>query len=86
MPAPALTVRRLPEEVHSAIKAEAAAEGISAEEKVRRVLTERFGPETGVCLGDYLQALAERHDLPEGGPGDGPDFERIRGDAEPPTV
>ena len=37
---PSITVRRLSEEVHRALKAQAAAEGISAEEKARRVLAD----------------------------------------------
>ena len=81
MPAPALTVRRLTDEVHNAIKAQAAAEGISTEEKVRRVLNERFAPKNHSGLGDELCALADSYDLPK----DGPDFERIRDDVEPAT-
>ena len=37
-----ITIRRLPDEVHRALQAEAAREGISAEEKARRLLTAGF--------------------------------------------
>ena len=74
-----ITVRRLAAEVHNAIKAQAAAEGISAEEKVRRVLSERFEPTKQAGLGDELCALADNYDLPT----TGPDIARIQGDVEP---
>ena len=56
---PTLTVRRLPDEVHRALKARAAAEGISAEEKVRRILAEHVLLETRGGLGAELGALVD---------------------------
>ena len=64
---PTLTVRRLPDEVHRALKARAAAEGISAEEKVRRILAEHVLLETRGGLGAELGALVDELGLADDG-------------------
>lgn len=74
-----ITVRRLSEEVHNALKAEAASEGISAEEKIRRILTQHVRPEMQSGLGDELTALVDEFGLT----GDGEAFRRIEGDVDP---
>ncbi len=54
---PMLTVRNLPDEVHRALKAQAARHGHSAEAEVRRILASAVKPEVRVRMGDALAAL-----------------------------
>lgn len=55
---PQITIRRLPPEVHRALRSEAEREGISAEEKARRLLAEGLFPPALMGFGDRLRALA----------------------------
>ncbi|MCK5934060.1 Plasmid stability protein [Fulvimarina manganoxydans] len=74
-----ITIRRLPDEVHRALQAEAAREGISAEEKARRLLTAGLFPRGEMPFGDWLNALARDLDL------DDVTFERDRSGIEAPS-
>jgi plasmid stability protein len=77
-----LTVRRLPEEVRRALRAEAAQEGVSAEEKARRILACHVLPEARGGLGRDLGALVD--DL--GVAGDGFVPPRLSRDVEPASL
>ena len=74
-----LTVRRLPEEVHRALETQAAAEGISAEERARRILAAHVLADARGGLGDELGALVGELGLA----GDGFSPPRIAGDVDP---
>ena len=74
-----LTVRRLSEEVHRALKAQAAAEGISAEEKVRRILAAHVLADIRGGLGDELGAPVDELGLAD----DGFSPSRLGGDIDP---
>ena len=74
-----LTVRRLPDEVHRALRAQAAAEGISAEEKARRILAGHVLPEASGGLGRELGVLVDELDLA----GDGLVSPQLSEDVEP---
>ena len=52
-----LTVRKLPDDVHRALKVQAALHGRSTEAEVREILAVAVLPETRVRLGDALAAL-----------------------------
>lgn len=52
-----LTVRKLPDDVHRALKVQAALHGRSTEAEVREILAVAVLPETRVGLGDALAAL-----------------------------
>ena len=52
-----LTVRNLPDDVHRALKMQAAQHGRSTEAEVREILAIAVKPETRVRLGDVLAAL-----------------------------
>lgn len=53
-----LTVRNLPDDVHSALRMQAARHGRSAEAEVREILATAVKPETRVRMGDALAALS----------------------------
>lgn len=55
---PQITIRRLPDAVHRALRAQAASEGISAEEKARRVLSQGLLPQEREGLGTRLRNAA----------------------------
>lgn len=55
---PQITVRQVPEEVHRALRAQAKQEGISAEEKARRILFRGVFPPDQPPLGKRLRAIA----------------------------
>ena len=55
-----LTVRNLPEEVHRALRVQAALHGHSTEAEVREILAVAVKPETRVRLGDALAALGRK--------------------------
>jgi plasmid stability protein len=74
-----ITIRRLPPEVHRALKAQATAEGISAEEKARRVLSAGLLPESRTGFGSDLMACIR--DL--GLEGADVEYPRLTGDIEP---
>jgi plasmid stability protein len=52
-----LTVRNLPDDVHRALRAQAAQHGRSTEAEVREILAVAVKPEKRVRLGDALAAL-----------------------------
>jgi antitoxin FitA len=52
-----LTVRNLPDDVHRALRVQAALHGRSTEAEVREILALAVKPETRVRLGDALAAL-----------------------------
>lgn len=70
---PTLTVRRLPDDVHRALKACADVEGISTDEKVitdeklRRVLAEQVLPARGTGFGDEMNGLVDEFGLTNDG-------------------
>jgi plasmid stability protein len=53
-----ITVRKIPDEVHRALKAQAEQEGISAEAKARQILAEGLFPTDQPPLGKRLRAIA----------------------------
>ena len=52
-----LTVRNVPDEVHRALKVQAARHGRSAEAEVRAILSETLIPDERIHLGDALSRL-----------------------------
>ena len=78
-----LTVRNLPDDVHRALRVQAARHGRSTEAEVREILAVAVKPETRVRLGEALVALGRKAGLTN------QDFEvfeqaRDRTPAEPP--
>jgi plasmid stability protein len=55
-----LTVRNLPDDVHRALRTQAALHGQSTEAEVREILAIAVKPETRVRLGDALAALGKK--------------------------
>lgn len=55
-----LTVRNLPDDVHRALRVQAAQHGRSTEAEVREILAAAVKPETRVRLGDALVALSRK--------------------------
>ncbi len=55
-----LTVRNLPDDVHRALRMQAAQHGRSTEAEVREILATAVKPETRVRLGDALAALGRK--------------------------
>lgn len=55
-----LTIRNLPDDVHRALRVQAARHGRSTEAEVREILTVAVKPESRVRLGDALAALGRR--------------------------
>ena len=55
-----LTVRNLPDDVHRALRVQAAQHGHSAEAEVREILTRAVKPEARVRVGDALAALGRK--------------------------
>ena len=55
-----LTVRNLPDEVHRALRVQAALNGRSTEAEVREILALAVKPETRVRIGDALAALSKQ--------------------------
>ena len=55
-----LTVRNLPDDVHRALRAQAALHGHSTEAEVREILAVAVKPEARVRLGDALAALGRK--------------------------
>lgn len=74
-----LTVRRLSDDVHRALRAQAAAEGISAEEKARRILAGHVLPQARAGLGHDLGTVVDELGLA----GDGFAPTRVTDDVEP---
>jgi plasmid stability protein len=55
-----LTVRNLPDDVHRALRVQAALHGRSTEAEVREILASAVKPETRVRLGEALAALGRK--------------------------
>lgn len=55
-----LTVRNLPDDVHRALRVQAARHGHSTEGEVREILASAVKPETRVSVGGALAALSRR--------------------------
>ncbi len=55
-----LTVRNLPDDVHRALKVQAAHHGRSTEAEVREILALAVKPETRIRLGEALAALGRK--------------------------
>jgi len=55
-----LTVRNLPDDVHRALRVQAALHGHSTEAEVREILAIAVRPESRVRLGDALAALGRK--------------------------
>lgn len=55
-----LTVRNLPDDVHRALRVQAALHGRSTEAEVREILATAVKPEMRVRLGDALAALGSK--------------------------
>ena len=55
-----LTVRNLPDEVHRALRVQAALHGHSTEAEVREILAAAVKPPSRVLLGDALAALGRQ--------------------------
>lgn len=55
-----LTVRNLPDEVHRALRVQAALHGRSTEAEVREILAVAVKPETRILLGEALAALGRK--------------------------
>ena len=55
-----LTVRNLPDDVHRALRVQAALHGQSTEAEVREILARAVKPEMRVRMGDALAALGRR--------------------------
>jgi plasmid stability protein len=58
---PAVTVRRLPEEIHRALKLRAAQNGRSTEAEIRHILEESVLPKPRLRIGSELAALGRRY-------------------------
>ena len=55
-----LTVRNLPDDVHRALRVQAALHGRSTEAEVRNILATAVKPESRVLVGDALAALGRK--------------------------
>ena len=58
-----LTVRNLPDDVHRALRVQAALHGRSTEAEVREILAHAVKPETRLRMGDALAALSRQTGL-----------------------
>jgi plasmid stability protein len=74
---PAVTVRNLSVEVHTALKQRAAEHGKSTEAEIRSILEEAVRPEPEVGFGTLLQRIARKHGASM------PDFKRDKAPLEP---
>lgn len=66
---PAVTIRKLSEEAHRALKVRAAKHGRSAEAEMREILEQAVRPQNRVKIGSELAAFGRRFKL---------DFEPVR--------
>jgi len=57
----AVTIRKISEETHRAIKARAKAKGRSAEAEMRAILDEAVRPEERIKVGSAIRALVMKH-------------------------
>lgn len=58
---PAVTIRNIPEETHSALKLRAAHNGRSAESEIRLILQEAVSPKSRIKIGSELAAFGRRY-------------------------
>lgn len=58
-----LTVRNLPDDVHRALRVQAARNGRSTEAEVREILAAAIKPKARLYMGDALAALGKKLDL-----------------------
>lgn len=58
-----ITVRKLPDEVHRALRVRAARHGRSTEAEVRQILSDAVRPRERLRMGDALAALGRRAGL-----------------------
>ena len=70
-----LTIRNLPDDVHRALRMQAALHGRSTEAEVREILAIAVKPETRLRLGEALAALSRKIGLTNE---DFEDFKRVR--------
>jgi len=61
----AITVRNIPDEVHQALKVQAAQNGRSTEAEVRLILENAVLPKQKEKLGDRLRNIARKYDFLE---------------------
>lgn len=80
---PSITVRNVPDEVHRALRVQAARHGRSAEAEIRDILARAVKPAQRIRLGDELAALGREVGLTDE---DFEVFEKVRDKtpAEPP--
>jgi len=57
---PAITVRKIPEKVHRALKLRAARNGRSTEAEIRKILVDAASSSAEIGLGSQLAALGRR--------------------------
>ena len=57
---PAVTVRKIPEKIHRALKLRAARNGRSTEAEIRHILEETVSPPQRLNIGSELAALGRR--------------------------
>jgi plasmid stability protein len=57
---PAVTVRKLPEETHRALKLRAARHGRSTEAEIREILNDAVRPTTRLLIGSELAAFGQQ--------------------------
>ncbi len=58
-----LTVRNLPDDVHRALRLQAASHGQSTEAEVRQILAKAVNPPHRIKMGDAMSALAKQTGL-----------------------
>lgn len=61
----AITVRNIPDEVHLALKAQAAQNGRSTEAEIRVILENAVLPKQREKLGDRIRKIARKYNFPE---------------------
>ncbi len=74
-----ITVRNMPDEVHRALRARAAAHGRSTEAEVRDILRNAVNPPERIRMGEALRAIGKKFALKD----DDLTFDRDRKPAEP---
>ena len=57
---PAITVRNLPDEVHRALRVQAAMHGRSTEAEIREILEQAVKPKQRIQIGDALAEIGRR--------------------------
>lgn len=80
-----LTVRKVPDDVHRALRARAARHGRSTEAEAREILAAAVKPDKHLCLGDALTSLGRKIGLTDE---DFAIFDQVRDEmpAKPPRL